>query len=109
MLYESSERSSETYIGSVQAELARGSGIAVFQQIQTASIFVGFADGAGGLGECRDTAQEAAVGLVAPRHRTEPFPAVTTQQVEAAVVTGAGEGVGGDAIGIDGFVRLLGP
>ena len=50
-------------------------------------------------GEQREAAQEAAVGLVLPRHRAVALPAVAAQQVEAAVVADPGVGVDGHVVG----------
>ena len=50
-------------------------------------------------GEQGEAAQEAAVGLVLPRHRAVALPAVAAQHVEAAVVADAGVGVDGDVVG----------
>ncbi len=49
----------------------------------------------GGPGQRGHAAQEATVGLVRVGHRTEALPAVAPQLVEAAVIPGAGIGVGG--------------
>ena len=49
--------------------------------------------GVGRAGQGREGAQEAAVGLVLPRHRALPAPASAAQRVEPAVVAGAGVGV----------------
>ena len=53
-------------------------------------------------------AQEAAVGLVLPGHRTVALPAVAAQQVEAAVVADPGVGVGGHVVDIRVRQGLLG-
>ena len=59
-------------------------------------------------GQQRDAAQEAAVRLVRPRHRAVALPAVAAQRVEAAVVAGAGVGVGLDGAG-EPAVAVQGP
>ena len=67
---------------------------------------MGLADGVSGPGQRRHTPQEAPVGLVRVRHRAETLPAVAAQLVQAAVITGAGIGVGRDGLVIR--QRLLG-
>ena len=74
-------------------------GAGVAQELRAALPLVGLADRAGGQGEQGQAAQEAAVGLVLPRHRAVALPAVAAQQVEAAVVADPGVGVDGHVVG----------
>ncbi len=80
-------------------ERVRRRGVAVAEELGAAGGLVGLADLVGGPGEHVEAAQEAPVGLVRPRHRAVPLPAVAAQLVQAAVVAGAGVGVGGDRAG----------
>ena len=66
----------------------------VAQELLAAVALVVLADAPGRLGQRGQGAQEAAVGLVLPRHRAVALPAVAPQQVEAAVVADARVGVG---------------
>src|SRR5690242_19220173 len=66
----------------------------VTQELVATVPFVVLADAPGGLGERGQRAQEAAVGLVLPRHRAVALPAVAAQRVETAVVADARIGVG---------------
>src|SRR3712207_8154360 len=77
----------------------RQGGVAVAQQLGAALLLVGLADRLRGAGQHRHTAQEATVGLVRPRHRAVPLPAVAAQRVETAVVAGAGVRVRLDDVG----------
>ena len=58
-----------------------------------------------------EAAQEAAVGLVLPRHRAVALPAVAAQHVEAAVVADPGVGVDGHVVGavVAGLLGERGP
>src|SRR3954465_6906212 len=73
-------------------------GVAVAQQLGAARLLVDLTDRLGGLRQHRHAAQEPAVGLVRPRHRAEALPPVAAQRVQAAVVAGAGVGVGLDRV-----------
>src|SRR3954452_16276902 len=53
----------------------------VAQELLAAVAFRVLADPAGRLGQRRERTQEPTVGLVLPRHRTVPLPAVAAQQV----------------------------
>src|SRR3954468_21753247 len=79
-----------------ETELARRLGRAVAQELRAADLLVALPDGAGSAGERGQGTQEAAVGLVRPRHRALPAPAGLAQRVERAVVAGAGVRVGLD-------------
>ena len=81
----------------------RGAGVA--QERRAPLPLVVLADRARGQGEQRQAAQEAAVGLVLPRHRAVALPAVAAQHVEAAVVADPGVGVDRQVVG----VRRRGP
>src|SRR3712207_8877133 len=78
--------------------LRRQGRVAVAQQLGAALLLVGLADRLRGSGQRGEAAEEATVGLVRPRHRAVALPAVATQRVQAAVVAGAGVGVGLDGV-----------
>jgi simple sugar transport system ATP-binding protein len=77
----------------------REGGVAVAQQGGAALLLVQLADRLGGAGQHGQAAQEAAVGLVRPRHRAVALPAVAAQRVQPAVVAGPRVGVGLDGRG----------
>ena len=83
----------------------------VAEEGRAAVPLVGLADGAGGEGEEGEAAQEAAVGLVRPRHGAVALPAGATEHVEGAVVPDAGVRVDGDVVGaaVAGGGGQLGP
>src|SRR4051794_22164023 len=83
--------------GTEAPDASRGEGrIAVAQQLDAALLFLGLADRLGRLCQRCDAPQEAAVGLVRPRHRPVSLPPVSAQGVQPPVVAGAGVGVGRD-------------
>ena len=80
---------------------------AVAQELSAALGLGGLADAVGRPGKSSQRSQEAAVGLVLPGDGAVALPAVSTQQVEAAVVADPGVGVAGEVVGTLGQ-RLLG-
>ena len=91
-------RSATLASGSGEAEFGARRRIAVVEQIQAALVLVGLADGVGGPRQRGHTPQEPAVRLVAVGHRAEALPSVAAQLIQAAVIAGAGIGVGGDGL-----------
>src|ERR687896_712649 len=64
-------------------------GFELVEELTTALLLVGLADGGGGATQSVERAQEAAVRLVGPAHIARTAPSRLAQPVEAAVVTDA--------------------
>src|SRR6478735_921050 len=77
-----------------QTQLAGPGGARGAQELGAPVHLLDLVDGVGSASEGAEGAQEAAVGLVLPRHRALPAPPRAAQRVEAAVVARAGVGVG---------------
>src|SRR5207248_8929219 len=78
----------------LSAELRRGLGAAVTQEVAAALRFIVLADGRGRPAQHVQRPQEPAVRLVLPGNRPLPPPPRTAQLIKAAVITGPGIGVG---------------
>ena len=89
-----------------QTQLGARRRVAIVEQVQAPGELVGLTDRVGGTGQRRHAAQEAAVGFVAVGNRPEALPAVATQLVQPAVISGAGIGIGGDRLVVG--QRILG-
>src|SRR4051812_40585810 len=77
-------------------ELSRRCRVTVGKKLCAPLRLVALSDGIGRSGERVQASQEAAVGLVRPRHRAVALPAVAAESVEAAVIAHARIGVGLD-------------
>src|SRR6476661_775530 len=84
----------------VGTQRRRGGGAAVPQELRAALRLVVLADRRGGGTQHVQGAEEAAVGLVLPRHRAVALPARPPQLVQAAVVAGPRVRVRGDRVAI---------
>ena len=77
-------------------QLFEGSLTAVAQEGATTLLLLGLTDPACRSGQGRECTQEASVGLMTPRHRPVPLPAIATQDIKATVIADSGIGIDRD-------------